>query len=480
MKSKWLAVLFALVAIVPLVLLAGCSKSDTQSTGQKAPGTEQAIADAIDVYVYGYPLVTMDMTRRQMTNVAASDAGHAPMGQLVRMRTYPAVDYHAVTAPNADTLYTTAWLDVSQEPWVFSVPDMGDRYYLLPMLSGWTDVFQVPGKRTTGGKAQKYAITGPGWSGTLPEGVTEYKSPTGLVWILGRIYCTGTPADYAAVHALQDKFSLVPLSSYGKPYTPLPSTVDASFDMKTAVRDQVDAMSVNDYFNYLARLMKTNPPAAADAAMVEKMKAIGLEPGKDFDPSKLGAFDKEVIKTVPKLAQVKIMEYFKKAAEPVNGWMYLTKDIGVYGTNYIQRALVTAIGLGANRPQDAIYPTTQKDADGHEYDGASKKYVIHFNKGEMPPVNGFWSITMYDKDYFFVPNPLNRYTLSARNKFASNADGSVDLYLQADSPGKAKEANWLPAPKAQFIPMMRLYWPKDTPPSIIDGTWKPPAISEAK
>ena len=261
MVSKWLIALLAIAVIVPLVFLAGCSKSDNQSTGQKAPGTEQAVADAVDVYVYGYSLVTMDMTRRQMTNVATPDAGHAPMGQLVRMRTYPPVDYHAVTAPNADTLYTTAWLDVTNEPWIFSVPDMGDRYYLLPMLSGWTDVFQVPGKRTTGGKAQKYAITGPGWSGTLPEGVTEYKSPTGLVWILGRIYCTGTPADYAAVHALQDKFSLVPLSSYGKPYTPVPQPVDASFDMKTGVRDQVDALSVNDYFNYLARLLKTNPPS---------------------------------------------------------------------------------------------------------------------------------------------------------------------------------------------------------------------------
>ena len=191
------------------------------------------MSDAADVYVYGYPLVTMDMTRRQFTNVAAPDAAHAPMGQILKLRTYPAVDNHAVTAPNADTLYTTAWMDVSKEPWIFSVPDMGDRYYLLPMLSGWTDVFQVPGKRTTGGKAQKYAITGPGWSGTLPAGVTEYKSPTAMVWILGRIYCTGTPADYAAVHALQDKFSLVPLSSYGKPYTPAPGTVDANFDMKT-------------------------------------------------------------------------------------------------------------------------------------------------------------------------------------------------------------------------------------------------------
>jgi len=473
--------LIALIAFAVAAGLLGCkSGSDTAEKAQPSPGVEQAVKDAVDVYVYGYPLVTMDMTRLQFTNVATPDAAHAPMGQILRFRTYPAVDNHAVTAPNADTLYTTTWIDLSQEPWVFSVPDMGDRYYLLPMLDGWTDVFQVPGKRTTGGKAQKYAITGPGWSGTLPAGVTEYKSPTDMVWILGRIYCTGTPDDYAKVHALQDKFSLVPLSSYGKPYTPAPGPVDATFDMKKAVRDQVDALSVNDYFNYLARLMKTNPPAAADAAMVEKMKAIGLEPGKDFDPSKLGAFDKEVIKTVPKVAQVKVAEYFKQVAEPVNGWTYMIKNIGIYGTDYIQRALVTAFGLGANRPQDAIYPTSQKDAAGSEYDGASKKYVMHFNKGDLPPVKGFWSLTMYDKDYFFVPNPLNRYTLSQRNKFVTNPDGSVDLYLQADSPGKAKEANWLPAPKAKFIPMLRLYWPQETPPSIIDGTWKPPAISEVK
>ncbi len=220
MKCKWLVTLSAFAITVPLIFLVGCSNSNTQPTGQKAPGAEQAVGDAIDIYVYGYPLVTMDMTRRQMTNVATPDGTHSPMGQLVKLRTYPPVEMHTVTAPNADTLYTTAWIDVTNEPWIFSVPDMGDRYYLLPMLSGWTDVFQVPGKRTTGGKAQKYAITGPNWSGTLPAGVTEYKSPTGLVWILGRIYCTGTPADYAAVHALQDKFSLVPLSSYGKPYTP--------------------------------------------------------------------------------------------------------------------------------------------------------------------------------------------------------------------------------------------------------------------
>ena len=462
-----------------LVCIAMISCQQDQGKKSQAPGVEQAVSDATDVYIYGYPLVTMDMTRKFMTNYATIQGSRGPMGQIIRLRNYPAVDDHAVTAPNADTLYTTAWIDVSKEPWVFGIPDMGDRYYLMPMLDGWTNVFQVPGKRTTGGKAQKYAITGPGWTGQLPDGVTEYKSPTGIVWILGRIYCTGTPDDYAKVHALQDKFTLVPLSSYGKPYTPVPGEVDNALDMKTGVRDQVDALGVNEYFNYLAKLMKTNPPAAADSAIVAKMATIGLVPGQDFDPSKLGAFDKEAIKVVPKLAQVKIMEYFKKAAEPINGWVILTKDVGVYGTDYLQRALVTAIGLGANRPKDAIYPTSEKDSEGKEYDG-NKKYVMHFDKGQMPPVDGFWSLTMYDASFFFVPNPLNRYTLSARNKFVANPDGSVDLYLQSDSPGKAKEANWLPAPKARFIPMLRLYWPKETPPSIIDGTWKPPAIKLAQ
>src|SRR5215468_10726773 len=175
---------------------------------------------ATDAYVFGYPLVTMEITRRVMTNMASVEGTRGPMGQLVKLRSYPDASFRDVTAPNADTLYTTGWVDVGDEPWVLGMPDMKDRYFLFPMLDGWTNVFQVPGKRTTGTGAQTYAITGPGWSGTLPAGVKEYKSQTSLVWILGRIYCTGTPEDYAAVHAAQDQCKLVPLSSYGKPYTP--------------------------------------------------------------------------------------------------------------------------------------------------------------------------------------------------------------------------------------------------------------------
>ena len=230
----------------------------------------EAVQIATEAYIYGYPLVTFDMARRQQTNVAAPDAEHAPMGQMIRMRSYPAVDNHCCAAPNADTLYTEAWLDVSKEPSILSIPDMGDRYYIVPMLDGWSEVIEVASTYTTGPKAQTYAITGPGWSGTLPDGVTQVKSPTGMVWVLGRIYSTGTPEDYKAVHALQDQFSVVPLSAYGKPYTPPPGAVDPAFDMKTGVRKQVNALDIDDYFKRLAELMKTNPPTAKDAPMVEQ------------------------------------------------------------------------------------------------------------------------------------------------------------------------------------------------------------------
>ena len=437
---------------------------------------------AVEAYTYAYPLVTMEMTRRIMTNVATPEGTRSPMGQFVRMRSYPDASFRDVTAPNADTLYTTTWLDVSKEPWIVSIPDMKGRYFLFPMLDGWTNVFQVPGKRTTGTGAQKYAITGPGWSGTLPPGVTEYKSPTGIVWLLGRIYCTGTPEDYKAVHAIQDKITAVPLSAYGKPYTPPAGEVDAGVDMKTAVREQVNALDGAAYFKLFAELLKTNPPASEDAPMVEKLAKIGVVPGQDFDAAKLDPAVAKGIAAATKPAQEAIMGWLKGGLATgdmklEDGWIYTTKA-GVYGTSYLQRALVTAIGLGANRPQDAIYPTSEGPDILQKYSG-EKKYVMHFNKGEMPPVDGFWSLTMYDADYFFVPNALNRYNLSQRNKLKTNPDGSVDLYIQHDSPGKDKEANWLPAPAGQFILMMRMYWPKETAPSLIDGSWKIPGVKEA-
>lgn len=460
----------SVVSTLVVVLLAG-----SPVAGRAAGLSEKdALALGVDAYIYGYSLITMEYTRRVVTNVVEPKGAHAPMNQFANLREYPDAAFRDVTAPNADTLYSSAFLDLSKEPYVLSLPDEAGRYFLMPMLSGWTDVFQVPGKRTTGTKPQTYAITGPRWKGTLPAGVKELKSPTAMVWILGRTYCTGTPEDYKAVHALQDQYKLVPLSAYGKPYTPPPGKIDPSIDTKTAVREQVNRLSATEYFKLLAALMKDNPPAKADAPMVAELKRLGIEPGKDFDPAKLDPAVAKALDGVPKIAVERIMAHFKKAGTDANGWLFTTRA-GVYGTDYLQRAFVTAIGLGANRPQDAVYPTAEAGADGKPYDGANK-YVMRIPKGQMPPVNGFWSLTMYNADYFFVDNPLNRYTLSSRSALKANADGSTDLYIQKDSPGPDKESNWLPAPPGRFILMMRLYWPKETDPSIIKGTWKPQAV----
>jgi len=442
-------------------------------------------ADATDIateaYLYAYPLVTMEYTRRGLTNVAVPDGTKAPMGQFARIRQYPDASFHTVTAPNADTLYTQGWFDVAKEPWLVSVPDMGDRYFLLPMLDGWTNVFASPGTRTTGGKAQTIAVTGPGWHGTLPAGVTQYKSPTAMVWLLGRIYCTGTPQDYDAVHALQDQITAVPLSSFGKPYTPAPGPVDPSVDMKTAVRQQVNTLDPTAYFTLFASLLKDNPPAADDAPMVAKLAKIGIVPGHDFDAAKLQPAANAGLAKAPKLGQDKVSAWTKDGVLAgdltfENGWAYTTKA-GTYGTNYRQRAFVTAIGLGANLPDDAVYPSSQgPDAIG-KYSGANT-YVMHFDKGQLPPVRAFWSLTMYNGEMFFVDNPLNRYTLSSRDPLETNPDGSTDLYIQADSPGADKESNWLPAPRDRFVLMLRLYWPTGTPPTILDGSWHIPQAKE--
>jgi hypothetical protein len=353
---------------------------------------------------------------------------------------------------------------------------MKGRYFLLPILDGWTNVFEVPGTRTTGTKAQTYVITGPGWSGAIPEGMTELKSPTNIAWLLGRIYCTGTKEDYAEVHALQDQFKLQPLSTWGKDYTPPAGKVDPAIDMKTPVRDQVNALSAVEYFTLLAELMKRNPPSEADAPALKRFEKIGLIAGKDFDPQFMS---REWAKRLPQLSYHRIMlHYLSRDGDftRINGWTYTTKA-GVYGTNYIQRALVTAIGLGANRPEDAVYPTSMKPSLLENYDG-KYKYTLRFEKGQLPPVEGFWSLTMYDENMFFIANPINRYSMSVRTNPTYEADGSLVIYIQNESPGSDKEANWLPAPKGKFHLMLRLYYPSEKHPSIIDGSWTIPAVNK--
>jgi hypothetical protein len=459
--------------LVPILAILGVISIFAYNDGNGTLSESEEIAT--EAYIFGYPLVTMEMTRRVLTNVAQPEGNKAPMGQFANLRKYPDASFRDVTAPNADTLYSITWLDLSKEPYIFSIPDLNGRYYLMPMLSGWTEVFEVPGKRTTGTKAQQYAITGPEWKGNPPSGIKELKSPTNMIWIIGRTYCTGTPEDYKAAHAIQDKYSIVPLSAYGTPYTPPKGKVDPSIDVKTPVRDQVNKMEAQTYFNMLATLMKENPPSEEDAPMVAKMAKIGIVAGKKFTLTTLDARFIEVINKAPKLALEKIKAHEKKAGEVVNGWL-ISKNFGAYGTNYLQRASIAAAGLGANLSEDAIYPMSTSDSEGKPYSGANK-YVLHFPKGQLPPVKGFWSLTMYNDQLFFIENPINRFSISERNNLKKNSDGSIDLYIQNQSPGKDKESNWLPAPNENFILMFRFYWPEE---SIINGSWKPPAVKQVK
>lgn len=470
----------SLLAVLGGCLFVGLPATGSARTGSTdAPGPVEAMKIAVDAYVYGYPLVTFDKVRQQNTNVAVPDAEHAPVGQMIKMRTYPSVDNHCCAAPNSDTLYTMVWLDVYEEPWIISVPAMGERYYILPFLDGWSEVIHVASQPLSGVGAQTYAVTGPGWSGTLPDGVTEVKSGTGMVWVLGRIYSTGTKEDYAEVHAIQDAFDVRPLSAWGKDYTPPKGDVGPSIDMKTAVRKQVNGLDAEAFFNRLAELMVENPPHPEDKEMVARMAQIGLVPGQDFNPDKLGFLSRELLGTVPKLGLLEMGVHLKRRPT-TNGWLYFTKGVGNWGTDYLTRGMANMLGPGWNRPEDAIYPISLKDAQGHAYDASKHDYVIRLEKDHWPPAEAFWSLTLYDDDLFFVPNALNRFELSTRNRFVTGPDGAIELYLQAKSPGKAKEPNWLPAPEGTFKLVLRLYDPSSKDPSILDGSWTPPVVTRIK
>ncbi len=462
--------------------LAGGTEAQTSSPTAAAGATAQQDFGKIGVeaYIYGYSLITSEITRRAFTNVAAPSPKtlQAPMGQVVSQPAYPPADYKGVTAPNADTLYTAGFIDVGSEPWIFSYPDMHGRYFLFPIYSLWTEVLASPGKRTLGTGAQTIAITGPGWNGTLPSGVTQQvKSSTDIVFIIGRVYADGSARDYAAVHALQRQFKLYPLSAWGKSYAPPPGKIDPNAPSpKEIVRNVIKAIDAQTYFGQMAKLMKVNPAALpADAPIVSAMAKVGLHPGQDFDLSKQDPAVQAALNEAGKLAYPEIEAEQTKLGRFVNGWS-ISASGGIYGTHYLRRAAIAAFGWGSNQPKDAVYPFTRVDADGKPLNGANR-YVLHFAKGATPPVEGFWSITMYDPEFYFYPNPLNKLTVSPRDHLKYNPDGSLDLYFQHTSPGKAQEANWLPGPAGDFILMMRLYWPNERPPSILDGTWTPPAVN---
>jgi hypothetical protein len=460
-----------LAGILCLATLAGPRPAAAQSLS-----AEEAQDIATDAYVYFYPLVTMDLTRKQLINTPPGAGGiGGPMNSFTNIPAFPAADMKAVVRPNFDTLYSSGWLDLTKEPLVVSVPDTGGRYYLLPMLDMWTNVFASPGWRTTGTQAGNFLVTPPGWPGTVPSGFTQIAAPTPYVWIIGRTKTDG-PADYQAVHKIQAGYQITPLSQWGKPAQPVKATIDSSVDIKTPPKTIVDTMPGDRFFTYAADLLKLHPPHVTDQPIIARMRRIGIEPGKSFEVGKLDPTVKKAIEAAPEAGQKLMAWKVATLARVANHWSMNTDTMGVYGNYYLKRAIVAQLGLGANVPEDAIYPLNLGDETGRPLDGANQ-YTITFEKGATPPVSAFWSITLYDPAGFQIANPLNRFAVSSWMPFKHNPDGSLTLYFQNESPGKANEANWLPAPKGPFNLTMRLYAPRA---DALTGRWNPPVVKRVE
>jgi hypothetical protein len=430
---------------------------------------EEAQIIAQEAYIYFYPLVIMDVTRKHFSNIEAGKKfGRGPMNTLSHARTFPPATFRGATHPNFDTLYSLSWLDLTKEPVVISVPDTQGRYYLLQMLDMWTDTFAGVGKRTTGTSAGDFVVVGPCWQGELPQGLQRINAPTPFVWVIGRTRTDG-PLDYEAVHKLQDAYKITLLSQWGKEPQTITARIDPSVDMETPPVQQVKKMTPEVYFAYAAELLKVNAPHATDQPQLARMKRLGFEVGRSFDPANVDPLIRQALQTAPTGGEKALVAEWPKVGHKANGWVMNT-DSGVYGANYLKRATVARFEIGMNLPEDAIYPDT---ADS-PLDGSSK-YVIHFEKGALPPVEEFWSVTIYDLDGFTVPTPTNRYTLGDRSNLKPNTDGSLDIYLQSENPGADKESNWLPTPNQPFSLHARLYSPRK---AAIDGTWAMPPVEK--
>ncbi|OAI45071.1 hypothetical protein AYO44_13185 [Planctomycetaceae bacterium SCGC AG-212-F19] len=437
-----------------------------------APLTEeQAYKLGTEAYYFGYPLVLMDVTHAVLTAVPRAGETGAPANQFLHRNRFADAKSHVVVSPNVDTLYSGAMLDLAREPMVLSLPAADKRYHVVQVMDAWTDVIASLGTRTAANPKQPFVVVGPAWKGTLPDGMTAIRSPTNHVWVLGRFAARG-PAEFKEVHALQAGLELKPLSGWGKPYTPGDVPFDLRIERKVPPPEQIAQMDAATFFARLCAGLTANPPHRADAAFVARLSAIGIVPGKPFDASALAVAPRQGLDRAVRDGHAKVASVLRDPARlGANGWVTVTNG-GRFGTDYRLRAGVARVMLAVNLPEDALYPITWWDKEGKPLTGA-QRYAIHFGKDRLPPAKAFWSLTLYSPQQYLVDNPLGRHAVRSGDSLQFNADGSFDLYVQAQSPGKEREANWLPAPPESFGLMLRLYWPKD---EALNGTWAAPAV----
>lgn len=456
---------------VPTTQNSPAQDSITMSSADKVKMLEKA-------YLFGYPLLIMDYTITKSTNTLEPNSiGQAPINQKATFDQFPTSDFKNVVKPNVDTYYSTIYLDLSKEPIYIKLPAT-ERYYLIPVLNAYSDVFVSLGTRTTGQGEQELILVGPDYHGELPKDVKAYHSTTNLNWFLGRVQVDNDEDGKLERVNFHDKIVVRPLSEKDNDQYIAPK---GTFDSKHNFipMEAVDALSTEAYFNKMMSLMATNPFYPEDQPFIDSLSVLGITVGGTFDMNRFTEDEQKAIENIPS----KIQQLFKYINEnpsknnTENNWMVITDSIGLgnYKTQYALRAYVAKIGFGANQSVDAVYPNTSKDVTGELLNG-SNNYVLHFDAEDLPPAKGFWSLTAYTKEGFLVPNQAGIYNVGNKTGVHYNDDGSIDIYIQNEKPNDPN-ANWLPSTKdgVGFDLTFRIYYPEE---SVLNKTWVMPGVQK--
>ncbi|HKC49607.1 MAG TPA: DUF1254 domain-containing protein [Myxococcota bacterium] len=472
--------------VLPLALLIGCATRDdsisqAERTEKDRPSFAETRAIAEEGFIYGLPIVMNYAVLYEFNVDKTSGQYKAPFNEInneARVFTYKDT---AIVTPNSDTPYSILAMDLRAEPIVLSVPAVEKaRYYSVMLVDSNTFNYGYIGSRATGNKAGSYLVVAPDWQGKTPPGIAKvFRSTTQLSFAAYRTQLFNA-RDMPNVKRIQAGYKVQPLSAFlKKPAPPAPPAIAFPKVDKELVK--------TNFFEYLDFALHFAPPGPEEQAIRAKLARIGVGPGKSFDFKELSLEHKAEVVLGMKAGDAKVNEAVKTLGKRVNGWNISSAfgDRTFYHGDWLKRAAAARAGIYGNDAVEAAYPMTRVDADGEVFDGSKRDYTLTFPKGQLPPVSAFWSVTMYDgKSQLLIQNPINRYLINSPmlGSMKRNADGSLTLYIQNKSPGKAKESNWLPAPNGPIYLVMRLYWPKETPPSVLppgEGTWQPPGVKRA-
>jgi len=474
-------------AIAAVALLAGCGKQDdavsqaqreTQAAGLPAPGIAEVKAIAEEGFVYGLPIVMNYAVMYDYVIDRDSGQWKAPFNAISNAHRVFTYEDTTIVTPNSDTPYSMAWMDLRAEPVVISVPAVDPkRYYSVMLNDGNTFNYGYIGSRATGSEAGDYLVAGPRWQGEAPPGIARVlRSTTDFSLAIFRTQLFRAD-DMPNVEQVQAGYQVRPLSAYlQQPAPPAPPAVDWPKIDKELVK--------TNFFEYLDFALQFAPAGPEEEAIRARLASIGVGPGRKFDFKDLSPEHKAAVLLGMKAGEAKVEEAVKNVGKTINGWHVAAAfgDRAFYNGDWLRRAAAAKAGIYGNDAEEAMYPMTRSLPDGSELDGSKHRYTLTFAKDQYPPVNAFWSVTMYDgRTQLLIRNPVNRYLINSPmlDGLQKNADGSLTLYLQKDSPGPDKESNWLPAPDGPIYLVMRLYWPRTEPPSILppgEGTWQPPAL----